>query len=172
MCLAARQKLDFQGFLFVSAPEPSNTFQDLTSSCFSSFHAFFSCFYDSRPVKRYWIRSTQILTKTRLKLKRTIQTVHDKLMYFAVHQISPHLLLFVLKKYLCKRNQRQMNTRVKNYFYLLKSKLALAAIANILVPFKPKSGSKPLSFNLSSVRSIYLGSHAKSHSPPNPTSSL
>ncbi|MFS7998857.1 hypothetical protein Hanom_Chr12g01158971 [Helianthus anomalus] len=69
-------------------------------------------------------------------------------MYFAIHQISPHLLFFCPRKRIVQRNHRRTIIWVKKYFYLIKTKACVSRDCEYTCPFKPESNPKPLSCDL------------------------
>ena len=93
-------------------------------------------------------------------------------MYFAIHQISPHLLFFRPRKRLMQTESETNYHSGQKLFYLLRSKLVLAAIANIFVPLNPNPVPSPYHASLVQMQSVYLRSHTRNYGPSNPASSL
>ena len=85
----------------------------------------------------------------------------------------PHTYsFFVLEKESMQTESETNKYPGQKLYYLLKSKLVLAAIASILVHLNPNPVPSPYHASLVQVRSIYLGSHTRSYSSSNPASSL
>ncbi|MFS7934605.1 hypothetical protein Hanom_Chr05g00393531 [Helianthus anomalus] len=83
-------------------------------------------------------------------------------MYFAIHQISPHLTFFRPRKKIMQSGIIVENSRSgQSLCYFIKIKTRISRDCKYNDPLKPNPVPRPYHVILVQVWSIYLGSHAK-----------